>query len=283
MRTAVLGHVEWVDFVRVETLPRPGDIVRALDAWEEPAGGGGVAAVQLAKLAGACTLYTALGEDERGHRAREELPRHGVRVEAASRAESQRRAVVFLDGTKERTITVIGPRLASTAGDPLPWDALAETDAVYLCAADAAAIRLARRARILVATARILPVLREAGVTVDALVGSLRDPSERYAEGDLSPRPKLVVRTEGEKGGEFWEDGGAPRRFEPAPPPGPMVDAYGCGDSFAAGLAYGLADTGSAEAAIAFAARCGAAALTGRGAFEGQLRLVHDSSIEPKS
>jgi ribokinase len=275
MRTAVLGHVEWVDFVRVETLPQPGDIVRALDAWEEPAGGGGVAAAQLAKLAGACTLFTALGEDERGRRVREELPRQGVRVEAASRAEPQRRAVVFLDATRERTITVIGPRLAAAGLDPLPWSELAETDAVYLCAADAAAIRVARRARILVATARILPVLREAGVRLDAVVGSLRDPSERYVDGELSPCPALVVRTEGEKGGEFREDGGAVRRFEPAPPPGPVVDAYGCGDSFAAGLAYGLAETGSTEAAIAFAARCGAAALTGRGAFAGQLRLAH--------
>jgi ribokinase len=53
-----------------------------------------------------------------------------------------------------------------------------------------------------------------------------------------------------------------------------VVDAYGCGDSFAAGLAYALAETGAAEAAIAFAARCGAAALTGRGAFQGQLRLA---------
>ena len=275
MRTAVLGHVEWVDFVRVETLPQPGDIVRALDCWEEPAGGGGVAAAQLAKLAGACTLFTALGEDERGRRVREELPRQGVRVEAASRAGPQRRAVVFLDASRERAITVIGPRLAAAGLDPLPWSELAETDAVYLCAADAAAVRAARRARILVATARILPVLREAGVRIDALVGSLRDPSERYVEGDLRPRPKLVVRTEGEKGGEFWEDGGSVRRFEPAPPPGPVVDAYGCGDSFAAGLAYGLADTGSTEAAIAFASRCGAAALTGRGAFQGQLRLAH--------
>ena len=274
MRTAVLGHVEWVDFVRVAALPQPGEIVRALDAWEEPAGGGGVAAVQLAKLSGACTLYTALGDDERGRRAREELPCHGVRVEAAARAEPQRRAVVFLEASGERTITVIGTRLAAAAHDPLPWDGLGETDAVYLCAADAAAVRIARRARVLVATARILPVLREAGVTLDAIVGSRRDPSESYADGDLSPRPKLVVRTDGERGGEFWEDGSEIRRFDPAPPPGPVVDAYGCGDSFAAGLAYALADSGSTEAAIAFAARCGAAALTGRGAFQGQLRLA---------
>jgi ribokinase len=231
--------------------------------------------VQLAKLAGSCTLFTALGQDERGRRVREELPRLGVRVEAAARAEPQRRAVVFLDASRERAITVVGSRLAAAGVDPLPWSELAATDAVYLCAADAAAIRLARRARIVVATARILPVLREAGVELDALVGSSRDPSERYADGDLSPRPKLVVRTDGEKGGEFWEGGGPACRFEPTPPPGPEVDAYGCGDSFAAGLAYGLAETGSARAAIAFAARCGAAALTGRGAFEGQLRLAH--------
>jgi ribokinase len=274
MRTAVLGHIEWVDFVRVERVPAPGEIIRALEAWEEPAGGGGVAAVQLAKLAGSCTLYTALGDDERGRHAREELSQLGVRVEAAIRAEPQRRAVTFVDGTGERTITVIGNRIAAAASDPLPWGELVETDAVYLCAADALAIRLARRARVLVATARILPVLREAGVVLDALVGSLRDPSERYRHGDLDPPPKRVVLTDGDKGGEIWERDRAFQRFSPAPLPGPVVDTYGAGDSFAAGLAYGLAASDSAEEAVAFAARCGAAALTGRGAFAGQLRIA---------
>jgi ribokinase len=274
MRTAVLGHIEWVDFVRLERLPEPGDIVRAVEAWEEPAGGGGVAAVQLAKLAGACTLYTAVGDDERGGRAREELSRLGVRVEAAVRRERQRRAVTFVDATGERTITVIGNRIAASASDPLPWAELAATDAVYLCAADAEAVRLARRARVLVATARILPVLREASVTLDALVGSLRDPSERYGFGDLDPPPKRVVLTDGERGGEIWENDRPPRRYSAAPLPGPLVDTYGAGDSFAAGLAYGLAADGSLDDAVSFAARCGAAALTGRGAFAGQLRIT---------
>jgi ribokinase len=49
------------------------------------------------------------------------------------------------------------------------------------------------------------------------------------------------------------------------------VDAYGAGDSFAAGLAYGLAAFGDPEKAIELAARCGAAVLTGRGPYEGQL------------
>ena len=274
MRAAVVGHVEWVEFVRVERVPVPGDIVRALDAWEEPAGGGGVAAVQLAKLAGACTLYTALGNDERGRRVRAELPRFGVRVEAATRPEPHRRAVTFVDASGERSITVIGSRLSAAAADPLAWAELDATDAVYLCAADAAAVRLARRARVLVATARVLPVLREAGIELDALVGSVRDPAEGYRHGELVPAPKLVVRTDGDKGGEYWERDGKPQRFSPAPLPGPIADTYGAGDSFAAGLAYGLALSGSRPEAIAFAARCGAAALTGRGAFAGQLHLT---------
>ena len=274
MKAAVLGHIEWVDFVRVEHLPEPGAIVRSLEAWEEPAGGGGVAAGQLAGLAGTATLYTALGNDERGRRAREELSRHRVRVEAAQRDVPQRRAVTFIESSGERTITVIGERIAASAADPLPWDDLATTDAVYVCAADAAAIRLARRARAVVATSRILPVLREAGVELDCLVGSANDPSERYEDGDLEPAPKLVVRTEGSRGGRYWRPGGEVRRFDPAPLPGPIVDTYGAGDSFAAGLAFGLAAFATAEEAIAFAARCGAAALTGRGAFAGRLILA---------
>lgn len=274
MKAAVLGHIEWVDFVRVGRLPLAGEIIRALDAWEEPAGGGGVAAGQLARLAGSATLYTALGDDERGRRARQDLAQYGIRVQAATRAEPQRRAVTFTEASGERAITVIGNRIAAMASDPLPWGELAETDAVYVCAADAAAIRLARRARVLVATARILPVLREARVVLDCLVGSLNDPSERYENGDLEPPPKLVVQTDGEKGGSYYGSDGRVRRFAPAPIPGPVVDTYGAGDSFAAALAWGLAVLGSPEEAIAFAAKAGAAALTGRGAFAGRLRAA---------
>ena len=40
VRVAVVGHVEWVEFVRVPSVPRPGEITQALESWEEPAGGG---------------------------------------------------------------------------------------------------------------------------------------------------------------------------------------------------------------------------------------------------
>ena len=79
MRVAVVGHVEWAEFARVERVPEPGEIVQVLDDWEEPAGGGAVAAVQLARLAGECLFLTALGDDDLGHRAERELQALGVR------------------------------------------------------------------------------------------------------------------------------------------------------------------------------------------------------------
>ena len=60
MQVAVVGHVEWVEFARVDHVPAPGEIVHALETWEEPAGGGAVAAVQLASIGGSCLLFTAL-------------------------------------------------------------------------------------------------------------------------------------------------------------------------------------------------------------------------------
>ena len=70
MRFAVVGHVEWVEFVRVDRLPASGEIAHGSDSFSEPAGGGAVAAVQLARLAGEAELFTALGDDEIAARSR---------------------------------------------------------------------------------------------------------------------------------------------------------------------------------------------------------------------
>src|SRR4051794_19957160 len=164
MTTAVVGHMEWIEFVRVERMPVAGEIVHASDAWEEPGGGGAVAAVQLAKLAGGATLFTALGDDELGHRAKAELEALGLRVEAAFRPEPQRRALVRGDAGGGRTITVVGARLGPHGDDDLPWHELAETDTVYFTAGDAEAARRARAAKTLVSTARGLDTIAEAAV-----------------------------------------------------------------------------------------------------------------------
>jgi ribokinase len=268
MRVAVVGHVEWVEFARVESVPRPGEIVHALETWEEPGGGGAVAAAQLARLAGSCLFFTALGADELGRRSRAELTRLGIDVRAIPDAEPTRRAFTYVDGTGERTITVLGDKLRPRGGDSrLPWTELAGLDAVYFVSGDVEALHQARFARVLVAAARDLPTLHEGGVQLDALVGSGEDEAELYRPGELEPPPGLVVTTSGGLGG--WVQPGGP--FRPAPLPGTVVDTYGAGDCFAAGLTFGLGRGDSVEDAVGLAARCGAAVMTGRGPYTAQL------------
>src|SRR4051812_35126764 len=124
IRTAVVGHVEWAEFARVPHMPTPGEIVHVSKNWEEPGGGGGVAAVQLLKLAGNCTFLTALAEDELGRRAAADLAERGVEVHAAPRPAPQRRVFVHVGDDGERTITVIGDRIVPHGGEDLPWGLL---------------------------------------------------------------------------------------------------------------------------------------------------------------
>ena len=270
MRVGVVGHVEWVEFARVEELPRPGGIVHASETWSQAGGGGGVAALQLARLGADIALFTAFGDDDRGRRARAELATAGVRVEATLGGEPQRRAFCHVDAHGERSITVLGDKLRPRGADgELPWEELDRADAVYFVSGDAKALQQARRARILVATSRELETLRTGGVRLDALVGSGEDEGERYQPGDLEPPPDLVVSTAGALGG--WAQPGGP--YQAVPPPGPVKDSYGCGDCFAAGLTYALAEGRATADALAFAARCGAAALTGRGVFAAPIAL----------
>jgi ribokinase len=274
MRVGVLGHVEWIDFVVVERVPAPGDIVTAEETWGEAAGGGGVAAAQLARLAGEATLFTALGGDEPGRRAKRQLERLRIRVHAEWRAQPQRRGFCYLDADGERTITLLSEKLRPRRSAPLPWDELAGFDAVYFTGGDADALRAARAARVLVATPRELATLQEARVELDALVGSGVDPAERYRQGDLDPPPRLVALTKGSEGG-FYEPGRG--RWEAAPLPGDRSDSYGAGDTFAAYLTYALAEGHSPQAAVEFAARGAAEALTRRGAHGLQPARLRDS------
>jgi len=270
MRAAVVGHVEWIEFVPVEHVPRAGEIVHASESWEQAAGGGSVAAIQLAQLADSVDFFTVFGSDERGGRARGELEARGVTVHASVVEAPQRSGFTYVDDSGERTITTIGERLGPRGhDDTLPWHELSGCDAVYFCAGDVDALLLARRAHVLVATARVLSTLVRASIEIDALVGSGKDESELYHPGDLDPEPHLVVTTSGALGG--WAQPGGP--FTGGPRPSVIADAYGAGDCFAAGLAFALGSRLEPSDALAFAARCGAGALSGRG--------VHAEHIAP--
>ena len=271
-RVAVVGHVEWVDIAVVPRLPRPGEILPARESWEEAAGGGAIAAVQMAKLTGGALFFTALAGDDRGGRTAEQLARQGATVHAGSRDGTQRRAFVYLDDDGERTITTLGERLVPHGDDPLPWDALDEVGGVYFTGGDAGALKAARRADVVVATPRAEQALRDSGVTIDVLVHSGTDAGEELDPAELDPAPRTIVTTLGSKGGR-WDGEAGSGSWEPLPLPGPRVDAYGAGDSFAAGITTGLAAGMSIADAIALGARCGVANLTGRGPYSGQLDL----------
>ena len=267
----MVGHVEWVQFARVAHVPRAGEVAHARDVFEEPAGGGAVAAVQLARLAGGCLLFTALGEDEEGRRSLRRLGELGVEVRASLGAAPTRRAVTLVDDAGERTITTLGARLEPLGAEGGEhWDELADLDGVYFTAGGASALRAAREAaRVLLASPRARDALGH-GVALDALVLSGRDEIERREADRADREAQLIVWTEGARGGRYRGAAGA-GEWEAAVPGGAPVDSYGCGDSFAAGLTYGLAAGMALADALALAARCGATCLTGRGPYQRQL------------
>jgi ribokinase len=259
VRCAVIGHVEWVEFARVPHVPTPGEIVHATDVWSEPAGGGAVVASQLAKLAGGCDFFTALGDDELGHTANDQLGQLGIEVKVEwMRTCSTRRAWVHVDSNGERTITVLGDKLL-----PDPRVELDVYDLVFFVSGTVEALRAARSAPFLAATLRERPTLTRAGVPLDLLVGSAADPGEQH-DGSLAAR--CTVLTEGEAGGTA---NGA--RYVAAPLLDAAVDSYGAGDSFGAALAFALARGDDLSAALGLGARAGAAVLTGRGPYAAQL------------
>ena len=192
-----------------------------------------------------------------------------MRVHAAPREDMQRWGFVHLDDNGERTISIVGERHAPHGADDLPWERLDGADAVFVSGGDEAAMREARRARLLVATPRAAESL--GGIQIDALVGSGKDRLEQLDPDALDPAPALVITTAGKEGGTWHAAEQREGTFKAAELPGPLVDEYGAGDTFAAGVTYALGAGYEIDAALAFAARAGAANLTGRGPYAGQL------------
>jgi ribokinase len=260
----VVGHIEWVDFIPVEEFPRPGEVVHARGAFSRAAGGGGVVAAVLAELGAEVDFFTSLGRDEPGRAAAAQLADLGVTVHVAWREQPTRRAVTLLENTGERTIVTVGERLDPLASDQLDWDRLRDAEGAYVTAGDVGALDCARGARVLIASPRARSALEAPGVAIDALVFSDRDRDERRWAERVAARARLLVATEGSRGGRWW--GGSSGRWAAAALPGEPHDAYGCGDSFAAGFTYALASGEPVPVAAALGARCGARCLTRRGA-----------------
>jgi len=264
MNIAVVGHIEWGTFFRVAHLPTVGESVYAKESWQEVCGGGSVAALQAAALNGTCTFFTAIGSDEASKRSVEQLESNGVKVYATVHDELQTKSYIHIDDNRDRTITVVERFKPTGTDSALPWEKLAEMDAVYFVSGDERALTLARQAKIVVSTARVSALLNAVGVPIDVVVTSVKDNLEVYKDGDISPRPGAVVTTNGVHGGRVDDD---TTYSAEVVPPEKIVDFYGCGDSFAAGLTYGLGMGYALPEALQVAAHAGAMAAQRRGAF----------------
>ena len=261
MRCAVVGHVEWVEFARVPELPTAGSIVHATEAWAEPAGGGAVVARQIARLAGRCEFFTALGDDELGHEAARQLSTLGIDVHARARRRRRGARWTHVDQHGERTITVLGDKLLPRG--PLPLDGY---DAVFFVSGDVEALRSARAAR--------LP-RRDAARAADAARGRrparparrqpATTPGERY---DDSLDATIVVLTDGANGGTVERRALRRAPICPARSPTPTARATRSPPRCCFALARGddVRRRGRTSRA-----RAGAAVITGQGPYTAQL------------
>ncbi len=257
---AVVGHTEWVSFVSVKRLPKPGGICHGSNLKEEPAGGGAVAAIQMTKLTKKKVhFFTALGKDAIGKKCFKRLRELGLSLHVAWRDHPTRKGFSFVDSNAERAITVVGERIQPNSLDPLPWNLLENYDGIFLTAADTELIKLCRKAKVLCATPRVkVKYLNEANIQLDALIGSNLDSEEKQEAQKIKTKSKVTILTEGSLGGEL-DPGG---RYEAFKLTTQELDSYGCGDSFAAGVTAGLAANYDVKEAIELGANCGAKCAT---------------------
>ena len=266
LKLAVIGHVEWVTFLKVDQIPLAGQISHAKDCFEEAAGGAAVAAVQMARLInGPVDLITSLGNDNYGERCYERLTKLGLNLKVAWREKPTRKGISLISKDGERAITVIGERLQPIASDNLPWGDLKNYDGVFVTATDKEGIRLARKAKFLSATPRTGEItLKASKVKLNALIGSGLDPGEKINYEELEPKPDIYVSTKGKAGGTIF-----PKNFEykSITPSAKEIDTYGCGDCFAGAVTTALSAKLNLDKAIKIGAYCGAECSTHHGPY----------------
>ena len=180
---AVVGHVEWMNFLKVDQLPKPGIISHSEISFEYPAGGGSVIAKTLSELTtNRVHFFTSLGNDSYGEKCFNILSDMGINLHVAWRDKPTRRGFSLIDSGGERSITVIGERLAPNYKDNLDWNIFKKMDGIFITASDSEIFKKARIAGILCTTPRVgLNTINISNVFLDGLIGSNLDPGEAFS------------------------------------------------------------------------------------------------------
>ena len=156
LRFAVIGHNEWINFIEVDKLPKPGIISHSKRNMELPAGGGSVIAKTLLELTkGEVHFFTSLGNDYYGKQSHKILQNMGLNLHVAWRNKPTRKGFSLVDAKGERSITIIGERLEPRFKDNLKWDILSKMDGIFITAGDHKLFTIARESKILCATPRV--------------------------------------------------------------------------------------------------------------------------------
>ncbi len=266
LKLAVIGHIEWVTFLKVDQLPIAGEISHAKDCFEEAAGGAAVAAVQMARLINEpVDLITSLGKDNIGKKCYERLIKLGLNLKVAWREKPTRKGISLISKDGERAITVIGERLQPIASDDLPWSDMKNYDGIFITATDKEGIRLASKARFVAATPRTgKATIKNSKVKINALIGSGLDPGEEINYEELVPKPDIYIATEGKLGGTVYPK---KYKYKSIKPSSKEIDSYGCGDCFAGAVTTALAAELNLDQAINIGAYCGAECSTHYGPY----------------
>ncbi len=248
LKFAVIGHIEWINFLKVDLLPEPGIITHAKTSLELPAGGGALIAKTLYELSNnEIHFFTSLGRDYYGEKSFDFFKKIGINLHVAWRSETTRKGFSLIDKKGERSITIIGKRLAPSFNDDLDWEILRDMDGIFITAGDNNLFKKAREANILCTTPRVgIDLINQSKVNLDAIIGSNLDPDESFLLSDLNEKHRYIIKTEGEKGGICIPGG----KFNAINNDSQKIDSYGCGDSFAAGILYGLTESWPIEKAL---------------------------------
>lgn len=268
----VVGHTALDRVYRIETFPEKPTKVRALDHREEGGGSAANAAAAIAVLGGQVRLWSRVGNDDAGEKARRQLAHSGVDVAGILTCDGAKTptAAVIVDAKGERLVISEDDHVLPMEVDWLPLSAVTSAGAVLSDLSWLEETRAAFAAARAVGVPTLVDVDLGGGILLERVV-DLTDYAifsgpafERFVSGadddarlsrllDLGLRHAGVTR--GKRGYRWVTVSGrqSQEAFEV-----PVVDTTGAGDAFhgvfALALAAGLADAECARTASAAAA-----------------------------